>query len=229
VSAGRALLLAMVVVAPSLGSLAALWIWPGEFGAAVYGGCKLVLYGIPALVALRTVAMADVRAGIRKGFGGASVTFGVMGGLLTGGALLAVWFGGLGAHSDTSSLVRVVRENGLDDPTRYWLFAAWLCIGNSLLEEFVFRWFIDSRLGKLGVSRRGVVLLSAAIFTAHHVIVLAAFFDLHLVVLGSVGVFTGGAIWSWSLDRWGSLVPGWLFHALVDLSIFVVGASILGI
>jgi membrane protease YdiL (CAAX protease family) len=43
----------------------------------------------------------------------------------------------------------------------------------------------------------------------------------------SLGVFVGGLLWSWLLRRHGSLVPGYLSHILVDLAIFVVGASML--
>ena len=35
--------LLVVVVTPSVGSLAALWIWPGTTGGLVYGMCKLLL------------------------------------------------------------------------------------------------------------------------------------------------------------------------------------------
>ena len=117
----------------------------------------------------------------------------------------------------------------MDGATAFWLFAAWLSLGNSLLEEFVFRWFVDGRLDRLGTPFALALPISGLIFTAHHVIVLAAYFDPLMVLLGSVGVFIGGLTWSWSLRRWGSLLPGWISHAIVDIAIFIVGAHMLGL
>ena len=221
-------LLVLVVLAPSLGALSALWLWPGGLGSAIYAACKLVLYGIPAIFAFRTLTRNDLRAGIDRGLKPAPMLFGVASGFAIGGGILALWFGVLANAVDTSQLVAVVRESGLDDPLKFWVFAAWLCIGNSFLEELVFRWFIDTRLRSLDTPSMVAVPLSAAFFTMHHVIVLAAYFDAPAVLFGSAGVFTGGLIWSWSLRRWNSLIPGWISHAIVDLAIFVVGAAILG-
>jgi len=220
------ILLSLVVLAPSVGSLAGLWIWPGPFGSGVYGLCKTVLYGVPAVVALRTLTRADIVVAARRG--SPHLSFALVAGLAAAGLTMAVWFGGLAAHSDTSKLVAVTTENELHEPLRYWIFAGWLCVVNSLLEEFVFRWFVDSRLRLLGLGSRILPPVSAAIFSLHHVIVLSAFFDAPLVVLGSLGVFGGGLTWSWMLARSGSIVPGWIMHGLVDLAIMVIGASVLG-
>ena len=89
--------------------------------------------------------------------------------------------------------------------------------------------FVDGRLDRLAIPRFLILPISAFIFTAHHVIVLAAYFDPLMVVLGSCGVFIGGLLWSWSLRRWGSLLPGWISHAIVDIAIFIVGASMIGL
>jgi hypothetical protein len=222
-------LLLIVACAPSAGALAALWIWPGTLGGVVYASCKILLYGIPAVVAFRTIRRADIRAGIRRGFKVAPITFGVTSGILIGALIFALWHWLLAADTDISRLLELVQQNGLDGPVKYWFFAAWLCIGNSLLEEIVFRWFIDSRLRILGLGTVVAMPISAMIFTLHHVIVLTAYFDPLIVVLGSAGVFMGGLIWSYTLLRWRSLVPGWISHALVDLAIFIIGASILGL
>jgi membrane protease YdiL (CAAX protease family) len=48
-----------------------------------------------------------------------------------------------------------------------------------------------------------------------------------MIALGSAGVFAGGLIWSWSLRRYDSLIPGWISHALVDLAVVIIGASML--
>ena len=151
-----------------------------------------------------------------------------MSGAVIGAGIHIIWYGWLGDCSDITNLMQVMNENGMDDPIRFWLFAAWLCIGNSLLEEFVFRWFIDSRLEELGVPLLLALPISALIFTLHHVIVLSAYFEAFNVFMGSAGVFLGGLIWSATLRRWSSLIPGWISHAIVDVAIILIGAHALG-
>ena len=98
---------------------------------------------------------------------------------------------------------------------------------NSLLEEVVFRWYVETRLKSIGISTAVLLPISASIFTAHHIIVLSAYFSWPLVVLGSVGVFCGGLIWSLLRLTFTTVLPGWISHALVDVSVVLIGWSIL--
>ena len=118
-------------------------------------------------------------------------------------------------------------QNGMENPLKFWVFAAWLCVINSLLEEVVFRWYVDTRLKSIGISTAVLLPISASIFTAHHIIVLSAYFSWPLVVLGSVGVFCGGLIWSLLRLTFTTVLPGWISHALVDVSVVLIGWSIL--
>ena len=220
--------LLVVAIAPSIGSLAGLWIWPGATGSTVYAICKTVLYGIPALVAWRTISRRDLQSGWRSGTTPGAILLGLLSGLLIGGLIVLVWFAGFRDTVETEGLLGVMMESGLDQAARFWVFASWLTIGNSLLEEFVFRWFVDSRLRVLGLPFIIAIPISALIFTIHRVIVLAAFFDLRIVLIGSAGVFIGGLIWSATLRFTSSVIPGWISHALVDLAIVIIGASMLG-
>jgi len=220
-------LLLIVAIAPSLGTLAALWWWKGAIGGTVYAACKIVLYGVPLVVAWRTISKSQVKMGIQSGLRRGPLLAGFGSGLLIFGVVLVGWFGFLQGRLDTSALMDVVEANGLRSPGRYLAMALWMSFGNALAEEFVFRWFVDSRLERLGVPLVLAVPLSALIFTAHHVLVLAAYFAVLETVLFSRGVFLGGVLWSLMLRRWGSLLPVWISHALVDLVIFLVGWTML--
>ena len=220
--------LLVVAIVPSIGSLSGLWLWPGATGSTVYAICKTLLYGIPAYVAWRTISRSDLLSGFRSGTTRGAIALGTLSGLVIGGGIILFWFAGFRDTVNTDRLLVVMMESGLHQPLRFWLFAAWLTVGNSLLEEFVFRWFVDSRLKTLGIPFFIAMPISALIFTIHHVIVLAAFFDPRVVLIGSTGVFIGGLIWSVSLGLSRSVIPGWISHALVDLAIVVIGASMLG-
>jgi membrane protease YdiL (CAAX protease family) len=67
------------------------------------------------------------------------------------------------------------------------------------------------------------VIVSAAIFTAHHVIAVSQYLDPTLTILAAAGVFAGGTIWSWLYMRYRSIWPGWLSHVFADIAVFGVG------
>jgi membrane protease YdiL (CAAX protease family) len=71
------------------------------------------------------------------------------------------------------------------------------------------------------------VVAAALAFTAHHVIALAAQFNWGVTLLGSLGVFSGGAAWSWLYLRYRSIWPGYISHAMVDVAIFVIGYGLI--
>ena len=56
---------------------------------------------------------------------------------------------------------------------------------------------------------------------------LAVFFPPAAVAAGSAGVFAGGVAWSWLYVRYGSIWPGYLSHAIVDVAVFGAGAALL--
>ena len=97
----------------------------------------------------------------------------------------------------------------------------WISI-NSLLEEYVWRWFVFRQFEKI-MGGRLAVIASALGFTLHHIFAIAAQFDWKINLLASGGVFLGGVIWSWLYLKYRSVWPCWLSHAIVDVPIFVAG------
>ena len=219
--------LAIVIVAPSLGALSALWIWPGPVGGALYALCKLVLYGVPLWILWRQLGVFRLLAWPFSQARSSVLLAGLISGGVIGAGIWLLWKFVLAGRADVTPLIDVMIQNGMDNPLKFWVFAAWLCLVNSLLEEIVFRWYVDTRLESIGFSIVLVLPVSAFIFTAHHIIVLSAYFSWPLVVLGSAGVFCGGVIWSVLRMRYATLLPGWISHALVDVSVVVIGWSIL--
>jgi len=117
---------------------------------------------------------------------------------------------------------------GVDGPGKFAALALFYCAIHSLLEEYYWRWFLFGGLRRL-LPLTPAVLLSAAAFAAHHVIVLAAYFGYRHweTWLLSLGVAVGGAIWARLYHRSGSLLGPWLSHLLVDAGIFFVGYELL--
>lgn len=155
--------------------------------------------------------------------------FGV--GIALGAAISLAIFG---AYATLSHLIdaETVRESaersGIATPARYIGLAIYIFTLNAILEEYVWRWFVFRQCEKLTArlgAKGGIiaVLLSALLFTVHHVFALAAQFDALFTILASVGVFIGGAVWSWCYLRYRSIWPGYVSHAIVDVAVFAIG------
>ena len=216
----RSALLALIIIvpAPSIGAATSFFISPGTVGAVVYSLGKLVLYGVPLLWHLRVDRQPLSWSPPKQG----GFATGAALGLVIAAGIWVVWLLWVREAVDPAPLRLAAHENGFDTPLGYLGLATWLCLVNSVLEEYAFRWFVYSRFRTLlGVAAS--VVAAGLVFTAHHIIVLRAFFDWPLALLCSAGVLTGGLLWSFCYVRFGSIWPGWLSHAIVDLAILGIG------
>ncbi len=127
---------------------------------------------------------------------------------------------------DNSEIRGYVEPFGLLNPWLYFAaFVYWFTF-NSLLEEYLFRWFIFEKFETF-VSGKWAVVLASLAFTSHHVFGSAAMFPWWAITLASIGVFTGGVMWSWLYLRHRSIWPSYVSHVIVDITMFGIGAYIL--
>ena len=141
--------------------------------------------------------------------------------VITAGIFGAYWL--LGRHwIDTGRVRAMAQQNGIGSTSIYLAMAVYWITVNSLLEEYVWRWFVVRQCEAL-MTPVAAVLCSAAFFTAHHVVALKMQFDWRVTVLASLGVFIGGAVWSWLYVRYRSVWVCYASHAIVDVPIFVIG------
>ena len=215
-------LLALILIspAPSLGALAAFALAPGTTLAAVcYAASKIWLYLLPVVWLLWVERGRLSWSPVRNGGLGVGAVLGLA---ISAAIWLVYWL--IGRHLIDPDLVReMAAENGLDEPWRYLLACGTLAFVNSLLEEYVFRWFIVSQCQRL-MRMIPAIIVAAAIFTVHHIISVQAYMN-HwgLTALICSGIFVGGAAWSWCYARFGSIWPGWVSHVIVDVAVFSVG------
>ena len=152
---------------------------------------------------------------------------GVLVGLCMAVAIVAGYIGGLrGSGRPAACSPATVAEMGLGSPGRYLAAAtSWIFV-NSLVEEYVWRWFVLRQLRAL-LPDAAAVLVSAVAFTVHHTVAMASYLGPGSNAVGSVAVFVAGACWSWLYLRFGSIWPGWISHVLADVAIFGLGWSLL--
>jgi hypothetical protein len=113
---------------------------------------------------------------------------------------------------------------GVDSAAKYVALGVFYSLVHSLLEEYYWRWFVFGQLRRL-TRLWPAVLVSAVAFTAHHVIVLEAYFGWTswATWLFALSTAVGGAFWAWLYHRTGSLWGPWLSHLLIDAGIFAIG------
>ena len=217
------LALLLLVPAPSIGVAATMIWWPGTArGATIFSVSKLWLFGLPLiwhlLVEQHPFSFSPPRRG---GFALAALT-----GCLISLAIIAAYWCWGATLVDRHFLLHKVAALGLASPWIYGGAAAYWILINAVLEEYVWRWFCV-RQAEYFLPPVPAALFAAACFTAHHVVALSVYLHMPALLLCSLGVFAGGAIWSLLYVRYRSIWPGYLSHAIVDLAIFGIGAALL--
>ncbi len=129
-------------------------------------------------------------------------------------------------HMDLAPLRAAAREMDLFSPAAYFAGAAAWTLVNSLVEEYVYRWFV-LRQSEVLLPPAVAVIASAAIFTVHHVIALNQYLEPSFTALASAGVFIGGIVWAALYHRYRSIWPGWISHVLADIAVFGLGGWLL--
>ena len=128
---------------------------------------------------------------------------------------------------DVDLMKQEIGGTGLLNPHIFFLGVFYWITINSLVEEFVFRQFIGDRILEFTGRESVTVLLSAAIFTLHHTVLLGYYFEPWQNVISSIGIFIAGAIWSLLWLRHRSLFVCWISHAIADVAVFGIAYVIL--
>ncbi len=212
--------LLLLVPAPSIGVLAAMWWWPDTTaGKVIFAGAKVWMVVLPAWWWLLVDKGKWSWSKPKKG----GLGVGALLGLAITAAIVGAYFAAGAMGLIDSPMVRdMAASSGLDSRALYLGAAVYWIALNSLAEEYVWRWFVFRKAEAL-VGGPAAVAVSAMGFTLHHVIALLGQFDLPVALLASAGVCAGGAVWSGCYLRYRSIWPGYISHAIVDVPIFVIG------
>tara|TARA_B100001559_G_scaffold97917_1_gene81945 strand:- start:36 stop:758 length:723 start_codon:yes stop_codon:yes gene_type:complete len=208
----------LVAIAPSISVITGFALKAGFMAIIVFIFTKIWIFGLPAFWYLK-IEKGKFSLSIPKN-GGWKESF-----LLGLGMLVVIFIAYfiLGEKMlKPEDLNEILDSVGL---TVAWKFALaiffWVFI-NSVLEEYVFRWFITSKIEQLTGGVWLPIFISAGIFTIHHTIALAFFIDPLGNFIASLGVFIGGSIFSWLYLRYRSIWIAWLAHAIADIAIFTI-------
>ena len=164
--------LALLVPVPSVGTWLAMVAMPGSFGQAVFAAAKIWV----VLVPLAWLVLVERKRPRIPGPSGRGMLAACVSG--TGiFVIIAVAYWLLGSRwIDADSVRERAHEAGLSTPTRYLVGALYWCTINSVLEEYVWRWFVFTRLERL-LPRYVAAAGSGLLFTLHHIIAVDVYFD----------------------------------------------------
>lgn len=213
------LALLLLVPAPSIGVLVGMIIAPDHvLGKSVFSISKLWILLIPLFwwVVIGKQKLSWSKP-IHGGFGVAAEL-----GILIS-VIIFVMYSTAGKILIEPQVVKEMAVRiGLANPYIYLGGAAYWILVNSVLEEYVWRWFVVKQC-RVFMSSWAAIMISAICFTLHHIIAMQVYFDWLLVAVASLGIFIGGALWSWCYLRYQSIWPGYVSHAIVDITIFAIG------
>lgn len=215
--------LALLVPAPTIGVLMAMHFAPGPNGQAVYGLSKVWILLLPLLWLW---CVERRRPEVSSPMNARGLPTGIGLGLAIGAIIVGAYLFVGSQWVDAEAVRSLAEQNGLQARWKFLALAGYLCVINSLLEEYVWRWFVFHHCAAL-LPRWPAVMLSGLLFTVHHIFALGLQFDWRITTLGSIGVCIGGVVWSWLYLRFDTVWPGWVSHLIVDVAVFAVGWMII--
>lgn len=210
--------LILVGIAPTVSVLTGFAFKAGALAIIVFVFTKLWIFGLPAFWHLRIDKNGFSRSPALNG--GWAVSAGL--GIVMAVVIMLAYFIIGDTLLSNEDLIEILDPFGLTTPWKLMLAILFWVFINSVLEEFVFRWFITSKIEQLVSGKWLPILLSAGVFTLHHTIALAFFIDPLGNFLASMGVFVGGVIFSWIYIEYRSIWVAWVAHAIADVAVFAI-------
>ncbi|MDA0577103.1 MAG: CPBP family intramembrane metalloprotease [Verrucomicrobia bacterium] len=213
------LALLLLIPAPSLGvAFGMYWFPDSAFGKGIFFLSKIWILIIP--LAWHLMVYRQPRSWSAPRRGGLWTGAGL--GLLISAFIVTV-FACFGASMiDPETMRTSMKEIGLDAAPVYLAGALYWITVNSFLEEVVWRWFVVRESEKL-MGAKAAIGFSALAFTLHHLVAMKLYFNWPTTLLCGLGIFIGGAVWSWCYIRYRSIWPGYVSHAIVDVAVFGIG------
>ncbi len=216
--------IALLLTVPlnSIGVIASLWMTKGNIGQALQLIFQIWLLIFP-IAWLFWIEHKPLKISSPKK---RDWIIGITLGLLMLVVILAIYFFIAKYWIDVDYIREKVKTIGFVNPFIFQIAGAYLIFVNSFIEEYFWRWFVFRRCREL-INGKKSVFLTAFLFTLHHIFVLAAYTDWRMVLLGSLAVFTAGALWSAYYRRYKSIWGSYFSHALVVLALYIIAWQIL--
>lgn len=151
-----------------------------------------------------------------------ALPLGIALGLLIVAALAGLLQTPLGRIVDESTPAIRGKADALGFLRHYLLFATFLSVMHSLIEEYYWRWFVFGHLRRL-LSPGSAALAGSIAFASHHFVVTAQFFPVAFATFLTGCVALGGLLWCWLFQKQRTLAGAWISHLIADAGLMTVG------
>ena len=122
---------------------------------------------------------------------------------------------------DYAELVASLSKDQKVSAERFIPVAVYISIGNSFLEEFLFRQVAFLKLKELS-SAKTAYIFSSLMFAVYHVAMIGQSFPPLLLIPSLVGLAVGGLIFDWVDEKGGHIYGSWFIHAFADFALMTV-------
>ena len=193
-------------------------------GYAAKSAIKIALFLLVPFLLSRFVRDVDFFKLFRfraKGFATALILGAGLYGLILGGYFL------LRNFIDFSGIVDSLSASAGVHRGNFLFISLYICLINSLLEEFFFRGFLFSNLKKLS-SRSFAYGFSALMFAVYHVAMMIGWFHPLLLLLVIAGLMAGGMIFNCLNEKMDTIFVSWIVHMFANLAINTIGFLLMG-
>ena len=222
----RLALLALLLVglAPTASIFASFGTGDGLFGQIIWLASKAWMLGLPLWWHLRVDGQTFSWSPVQQGGVGAGFLIGALFSLV----MVLAWFFVGEPRVDRETFRASLEPFGLTNANTYIAAAVFWTVGNSVLEEYVFRWFLVEKGEVVFGPGWPTILVSAGIFVLHHFFALWFLgFSLSANLLACLGLFIGGTAFSWLYVKYRSIWIPYITHAMCDVVVFAVGYVLL--
>jgi membrane protease YdiL (CAAX protease family) len=113
-------------------------------------------------------------------------------------------------------------------PANFIFIGLYITFGNSFLEEFFFRGFVFLNLHNTG-NKSLAYIYSSLLFALYHIAIFKSWFNIWLILLCLIGLFTVGILFNWLNTKPQNFINSWLVHILADSAIILIGLRMFGI
>ena len=196
------------------------------FARGMYAGVKVFLVVWPLFCSVVLFRDKPPRLRMRFQTWADALAPGLLTGVGIAVVILVVMLSPLGRMVEASASSIRDRVDHLGVTDHYWLFAIFLSLIHSFIEEYYWRWFVYGELRGL-TGKVPAALLSSAAFASHHVLITGKLMNWPLGILCGAGIAVGGLIWAHLFQRQRTLLAPWLSHVLADFTVMAVGYRIL--
>jgi len=214
----------LVGIAPTVSILLSFGTSGGLLGQISWFISKLWMLGLPLFWRLKVDKLPISWSKPQNGGFKEALIIGVVFAII----MIAAWLVFGINNIDSTEFKTSLEPVGLTVASTYIAGALFWIFGNSVLEEYVFRWFIVEKAEVVINGLWKTVFLSAGIFVIHHFIALFFLgFPLWINLLACLGLFVGGSAFSWLYLKYRSIWVPFVTHAICDVVVFGIGYWIL--